>query len=113
MAFCKKCGEELEPDIKFCEKCGSPVVIQPAPPVPSKDPAEIPKWQIFAPYISLVVSIFVSWNVAIGIGLIISACGVGFGVQNYRVRKTGMDVLSIVVAAIGLFINFIFLMTVE
>jgi len=45
MAFCRKCGTELEPGARFCEFCGAEVraaAPPPAPPPPAQEPPKEP-----------------------------------------------------------------------
>ena len=111
MAFCKKCGAELAPDLRFCEKCGAEVIAAAPPPKPVRT-ATIPKWQIYAPYVGLVVSILVSYFWDSWFGFIIALVGGVFAIRSYRARKTGLDILGIVAAAMGVLVCFIFLIIV-
>jgi len=100
MAFCKSCGAELAPDVKFCEKCGSQVAASvPAPPyAPAQDtPGEIPKWQVFVPYVCFVASFFF---IPEGWDILVAIVGLVFAIKNYNTRKAGRDVVVLVLYAI-------------
>ena len=42
MAFCSKCGAAIEPDVKFCDKCGQPQDVAEQQPGPAQEQAPPP-----------------------------------------------------------------------
>lgn len=105
MAFCKKCGAQLEDGAKFCPKCGA-TQEQAAPqvaPVAAAPVAEQGPWKVFA-ILGLVFSIvgLVFFWVSFG-GFWFSAAGLVFAILGKKsVSKKGMATAALVLSIVGL-----------
>lgn len=105
MAFCKKCGAQLEDGAKFCPKCGA-TQEQAAPqaaPVAAAPVAEQGPWKVFA-ILGLVFGIvglvFFWFNFG---GFLMSATGLVFSILGKKsVSKKGMATAGLVLSIIGL-----------
>ena len=105
MAFCKKCGAQLEDGAKFCPKCGA-TQEQAAPqaaPVAAAPVADQGPWKVFA-ILGLVFGIvglvFFWFNFG---GFFISATGLVFSILGKKsVSKKGMATAGLVLSIIGL-----------
>jgi len=45
MKFCPNCGAELKPEAKFCAACGTPIAVNPPPPMQAAPPPPQPAYQ--------------------------------------------------------------------
>ena len=45
MKFCPNCGVELKPEAKFCAACGTPIAVNPPPPMQAAPPPPQPAYQ--------------------------------------------------------------------
>lgn len=105
MAFCKKCGAQLEDGAKFCPKCGA-TQEQAAPqaaPVAAAPVAEQGPWKVFA-ILGLVFGIvgLVFFWVSFG-GFWFSATGLVFSILGKKsVSKKGMATAGLVLSIVGL-----------
>ena len=105
MAFCKKCGAQLEDGAKFCPKCGA-TQEQAAPqaaPVAAAPVAEQGPWKVFA-ILGLVFGIvgLVFFWISFG-GFWFSAAGLVFSILCKKsVSKKGMATAGLVLSIVGL-----------
>ena len=105
MAFCKKCGAQLEDGAKFCPKCGA-TQEQAAPqaaPVAAAPVAEQGPWKVFA-ILGLVfgiVGLVFFWATYAGPAL--AATGLVFSILGKKsVSKKGMATAGLVLSIVGL-----------
>ncbi|MBR2476747.1 MAG: zinc-ribbon domain-containing protein [Clostridia bacterium] len=126
MNFCKNCGAQNDPGVKFCQKCGSPMVptapVAPAAPVSgyattpyTPAPTELPgKGLGIAGMVLGIIAVvlFCLWYISIpcGIAGIILSC-VASGKAKEVGMSNGMAKAGVVCSAIalGIAVTYIFL----
>lgn len=111
MAFCKKCGAQLEDGAKFCPKCGA-TQEEAAPqvaPIAAAPVEDNGPWKVFA-ILGLVfgiVGLVFCW--AYGSGGLISATGLVFSILGKKsTTKAGNATAGLILSIIGLALSVIF-----
>ena len=106
MAFCKKCGAQLEDGAQFCAKCGATQEAAQAPaaaPQAAAPVADNGPWKVFA-ILGLVfgiIGLVLFWFGLVGI--IIAAVGLVFSILGKKsTSKGGMATAGLVLSIIGL-----------